>query len=61
MCMRAGMWDNDLVNRKEEQMKPIKITKQDRFGYDRTFIIRRDDAGSVVFEVTVAYLPSQSI
>ena len=29
MCMRAGMWDNDLVNQKEGQMKPIEITKQD--------------------------------
>ncbi len=108
-------------------MKPVKITKQDQFGYERTFVIRRDetcgkekssmarclcleqpsiaiiedieaisavsypyvsdfvdisyivnlcrldkfdahrilrqlnDAGSVVFEVTVAYLLSQSI
>lgn len=29
MYMRAGPWDNDLVNQKEGQMKPIKTTKQD--------------------------------
>lgn len=40
MYMSACTWDNDLVNQKEGQMKPIKITKQDQFGYDRieTFI-----------------------
>lgn len=37
-------WDNDLVNQKEEQMKPIKITKQDLFGYERTFVIHHDEA-----------------
>lgn len=55
-------------------MKPVKITKQDQFGYERTFVIRRDetcgkmflveidpDSGFVVFEVTVAYLLTQSI
>lgn len=30
-------------------MKPIKITKQDKFGCDRTFAIRRDDACGKVF------------
>ena len=25
-------------------MKPIEITKQDQFGCDRTFAVRRDDA-----------------
>ena len=49
MYMRAGPWDNDLVNQKEEQMKPVKITKQDQFGYDRTFIIRRDDSCGKMF------------
>ena len=49
MCMRAGMWDNDLVNQKEEQMKPIKITKQGQFGYDRTFVIRRDETCGKMF------------
>lgn len=49
MCMRAGTWDNDLVNQKEEQMKPIEITKQDQFGYDRTFTIRRDDTCGKMF------------
>lgn len=49
MYMRAGLWDNDLVNQKEEQMKPIEITKQDQFGYDRTFIIRRDDSCGKMF------------
>jgi hypothetical protein len=30
-------------------MKPIKITKQDQFGYDRTFVIRRDEACGKMF------------
>lgn len=30
-------------------MKPIKITKQDQFGCDRTFVIRRDEACGKVF------------
>lgn len=30
-------------------MKPIKITKQDQFGYDHTFVIRRDEACGEVF------------
>lgn len=37
MCTSAYAWDNDLVNQKEEQMKPIKpieITKQDVLGYE---------------------------
>ena len=51
-------------------MKPIEITKQDVLGYEHTFVVRHDahrilrqidGAGSVVFEVTVAYLLSQSI
>lgn len=49
MCMRACTWDNDLVNQKEKQIKPIKITKQDQFGYERTFVIRRDDACGKMF------------
>lgn len=49
MYMSAYTWDNDLVNQKEEQMKPIKITKQDQFGYDRTFVIRRDEACGKMF------------
>lgn len=36
MYMCAGLWDNDLVNQKEEQMKPIEITKQDVLGYMHT-------------------------
>lgn len=44
MYMSACTWDDDLVNQKEEQMKPIKITKQDQFGYERTFVIRHDEA-----------------
>lgn len=47
MCMHAGMWDNDLVNQKEEQMKPVEITKRDQFGYGRTFVIRRDETCGV--------------
>lgn len=30
-------------------MKPIEITKQDQFGCDRTFVIRRDEACGKVF------------
>nr|DAF18269.1 MAG TPA: hypothetical protein [Caudoviricetes sp.] len=30
-------------------MKPIKITKQDQFGCDRTFVISRDDASDDMF------------
>lgn len=49
MYVSACTWDNDLVNQKEEQMKPIKITKQDQFGYDRTFVIRREEACGKMF------------
>lgn len=49
MCIRVYPWDNDLVNQKEGQMKPIKIPKQDQFGYDRTFVIRRDEACGKMF------------
>lgn len=49
MYMCAGLWDNDLVNQKEEQMKPVKITKQDQFGYERTFVIRRDETCGKMF------------
>lgn len=49
MCMRAGMWDNDLVNQKEEQMKPIEITKQDVLGYEHTFVVRHDTSTNKVF------------
>lgn len=49
MCIRVYLWDNDLVNQKEEQMKPIKITKQDQFGYERKFIIRRDNTSGKMF------------
>lgn len=30
-------------------MKPIETTKQDQFGYDRTFVIRRDEACGEMF------------
>ena len=30
-------------------MKPIKITKQDQFGCDRTFAVSRDEACGKVF------------
>lgn len=49
MYTSACMWDNDLVDRKEGQMKPIEITEQDQFGCDRTFAIRRDEACGKVF------------
>lgn len=49
MCTSVALLDNDLVNQKEEQMKPIKITKQDQFGYERKFIIRRDNTCGKMF------------
>lgn len=49
MYIRVPRWDNDLVNQKEEQMKPVKITKQDQFGYERTFVIRRDETCGKMF------------
>lgn len=49
MYMCAGLWDNDLVNQKEEQMKPIEITKQDVLGYMHTFVIRHDTSTDKVF------------
>ena len=30
-------------------MEPIKITKQDQFGYERTFAVRHDEACGKVF------------
>ena len=30
-------------------MKPVKITKRDRFGYERTFVIRRDETCGKMF------------
>lgn len=53
MYMSACTWDNDLVNQKEEQMKPIKITKQDQFGCDRTFTICRDETCGEVFPAEI--------
>ena len=44
MYIRVRRWDNDLVDQKEERMKPIETTEQDRFGHDRTFVIRHDEA-----------------
>ena len=32
-------------------MKPIKITKQDQFGYDRTFVIRPCESGVSLAEI----------
>lgn len=49
MCTSACTWDNDLVNQKEEQMKPIKITKQDVLGYEHTFVVRRDNTCGKIF------------
>lgn len=49
MYVCAGLWDNDLVNQKEEQMKPIEITKQDVLGYMHTFVIRHDTSTNKVF------------
>lgn len=30
-------------------MKPVKTTKQDQFGYGRTFVIRRDEVCGKMF------------
>lgn len=30
-------------------MKPIEITKQDKFGYERTFVVRHDEACGKMF------------
>lgn len=50
MCTSVCAWDNDLVNQKEEQMFDInEVIKQDQFGYERTFVIRRDEACGKVF------------
>jgi len=49
MYLCACLWDNDLVNQKEEQMKPIEITKQDVLGYTHTFVIRNDKSTNKVF------------
>lgn len=49
MYMCADLWDNDLVNQKEEQMKPIEITKQDVLGYMHAFVIRHDTSTNKVF------------
>lgn len=49
MCMRARLWDNDLVNRKEGQMKPIEITRQDVLGHKHTFVVRHDTSTDKVF------------
>lgn len=32
-------------------MKPIKITKQDQFGYDHTFVIRPCESGVSLAEI----------
>lgn len=48
MCASACTWDNDLVDRKEEQMKPIEITKQDVLGYNHTFVVRHDTSTNEV-------------
>ena len=49
MYMRADLRDNDLVNQKEGQMKPIEITKQDVLGYKHTFVVRHDKSTNKVF------------
>lgn len=30
-------------------MRPVEITKRDRFGYERTFVIRRDETCGKTF------------
>lgn len=49
MYMRAGPWDNDLVNQKEGQMKPIEITKRDVLGHEHTFTVRHDTSTDKAF------------
>lgn len=50
MHTSACTWDNYLVDRKEEQIFDIiGVTKQDRLGYGRELIIRRDETCRKVF------------
>lgn len=49
MYMSACTWDNDLVDQKEEQMKPIEITKQDVLGHEHTLVVRHDTPTDKVF------------
>lgn len=49
MCIHIPRWDNDLVNQKEEQMKPIEITKQDVLSYEHMFVVRHDISTNKVF------------
>lgn len=51
--MRAGPWDNDLVNQKEEQMKPIETTEQDVPGHEHTFAVRHDTSTDKAFPAEV--------
>lgn len=53
MYMRAGPWDNDLVNRKEGQMKPIEITKRDVLGYGHAFAVRHGTSTDKAFPAEV--------
>lgn len=45
MCTSACIWDNDLVNQKEGQMKPITAIGRGQSGYDHTSIIRPCGSG----------------
>ena len=47
--MRAGPWDNGLVDQKEGQMKPVEATERGQSGHGRTPVIRRDGACGKVF------------
>lgn len=49
MYMRACLWNNDLVNQKEEQMKPIEITRRDVLGHGHTFVVRHGKSTDKVF------------
>ena len=49
MYTSACTWDNNLVNKKEKQMKPIEITKQEALGCEHTFVVRHDTSTDKVF------------
>lgn len=49
MYIRVPRRDNDLVNRKEGQNEAVEVTERDRFGHERTFVIRRGETCGETF------------
>lgn len=43
-----------LSTRRKSKMKPIEATGQDQFGYERTFVIRHDEACGVFGSIEAA-------